>query len=75
MCIAESPDIFHEKILDLIRTLDYVCIYPHDFLTIIRGINNHLSKLEKVLWWLQNADLHVNVAKYNVSPDEIDCLV
>ena len=48
--IAGSPDIFQEKMSDLMRTLVYVHTYLDDALTITSGIfDNHFTKMKLVL--------------------------
>lgn len=55
--------------------LEYVCTYRENLLTTMNGnFDNHLTKLEEVLQWLQKAGLHVIVAKSNFAHDEIEYL-
>ncbi len=81
LCI--SPDIFQEKMSDLMAGLDFARAYLDDLLIISteKGFTNHLDKLEKVLNRLSEAGLKINAVKsffartsleylgYNISRD------
>ena len=54
--IAGSPDIFQEKMLELMKSLEFVRAYLDNLLC-------NLDKLEVVLWRLRDAGLKVNAAK------------
>ncbi len=46
MGIAESPNIFQEKMLDVMNTLDYICMYLDDVPAITWGnCDDNLTKL------------------------------
>ena len=50
MGIAGSPDIFQEKMSDLVATLDFVKTYLDDLLIISTvSLEDHLKKLKEVL--------------------------
>jgi hypothetical protein len=50
MGIAGSPDIFQEKMSELMETLEYVRAYLDDLLCISKlNLEDHLEKLEEVL--------------------------
>ena len=50
MGIAGSPDIFQEKMSDLMATLEFVQTYLDDLLIITKGsLEDHLEKLSMVL--------------------------
>ncbi len=50
MSIAGSPDIFKEKMSELMETLEYVRAYLDDLLCISQlSLGDHLEKLEEVL--------------------------
>jgi hypothetical protein len=50
MGIAGSPDIFQGKMLDLMKSLEYVRAYLDDLLCISKlSLKDHLEKLEEVL--------------------------
>jgi hypothetical protein len=64
MGIAGSPDIFQEKMSDLMASLEFVKTYLDDLLIISRGsLEDHLEKLTEVLSRLQDAGLKINAAK------------
>ena len=64
MGIAGSPDIFQEKMSDLMASLEFVKTYLDDLLIISRGsLEDHLEKLMEVLSRLQDAGLKINAAK------------
>ena len=66
MGMSGSPDIFQEKMSDLMRTLEYVRKYRYDLLIITGGsFDDHLSKLQVVLGRLHDAGLRVNAVKSN----------
>ncbi len=63
MGIAGSPDIFQEKMLELIESLEFVRAYLDDLLCISKlSLEDHLDKLEVVLRRLCDAGLKVNAA-------------
>jgi hypothetical protein len=50
MGMSGSADIFQEKMMDLMETLEYAWAYIDDLLCITRGtLEDHLEKLEEVL--------------------------
>ncbi len=62
--IAGSPDIFQEKMSELMESLEFVRAYLDDLLCISKlSLEDHLDKLEVVLWRLRDAGLKVNAAK------------
>ncbi len=64
MGIADSPDIFQSKMLELMEDLEYVRAYLDDLLCISRSsLEDHLKKLEEVLRHLCDAGLKVNAEK------------
>ena len=64
MGIAGSPDIFQEKMSDLMATLEFVRTYLDDLLIITKGsLEDHLEKLRVVLIRLQDAGLKINANK------------
>ena len=61
MDIAGSPDIFQEKISELMESLEYVRAYLDNLLCISKlSLEDHLEKLEEVLRQLCDAGLKVN---------------
>ena len=66
MGMSGSPDIFQEKMSDLMRTLEYLRSYIDDLFIITPGTyDDHLTYLQVVLNQLQKAGLHINAAKSN----------
>ncbi len=64
MGIAGSSDIFQEKMLEIMESLEYVKACLDDLLCISKlSLEDHLEKLEEVLRRLCNAGLKVNAAK------------
>ncbi len=64
MGIAGSPDIFQEKMSELMESLEFVSVYLDDLLCISKlSLEDHLEKLEEVLRQLCDAGLKVNAAK------------
>ncbi len=75
MGIAGSPDIFQEKISELMESLEYVRAYLDDLLFISKhSLENHLEKLEEVLRQLCDVGLKVNAAKSTFCTLEIEYL-
>ena len=75
MGIAGSPGIFQGKMSDLMESLEYVTAYLDDLLCISKLIlEDHLEKLEEVLWQLCDAGLKVNAAKLTFCAIEIEYL-
>ncbi len=64
MGIADSLDIFQEKMLELMKSLEYVRAFLDDLLCISKhSLEDHLEKLEEVLRQLCNAGLKVTHLK------------
>ncbi len=75
MGIAGSPEIFQEKMSDLIATLEFVQTYFDDLLIITKGsLEDHLEKLSMVLTRLQDAGLMINADKSNFCTLETEYL-
>jgi hypothetical protein len=75
MGIAGSPDIFQEMMSKLIESLELVSAYLDDLLCISKlRLEDHLDKLEVVLWGLRDAGLKVNAAKLTFCALEIEYL-
>ena len=61
MGLSTSPDLFQEKMSELMMDLEFVRVYLDDLLIMTGGdFNEHLTKLEVVLQRLQQAGLKVN---------------
>jgi hypothetical protein len=65
MGLSLSPDIFQEKMSELMAGLDFARAYLDDLLIISteKGFDKHLEKLEKVLTCLSEASLEINAVK------------
>jgi hypothetical protein len=64
MGIAGSPDIFQEKMSDLMATLEFVRTYLDGLLIITKGsLEDHLEKLSMILTGLQDVGLKINANK------------
>jgi len=65
MGLCVSPDIFQEKMSDLMYGLEFARAYLDDLLIISTeaGFDKHLEKLEQVLTRLQQAGLKINAVK------------
>ena len=75
MGIAGSPDIFQEKMSDLMATLEFVRTYLDNVLTITNSIfSDQLEKLEQMLKKLDEAGLRVNVSKSHFCTSELEYL-
>ena len=75
MGVAGSPDIFQEKMSDLMAELEYVRCYLDDLLVLTRGcFDEHLDKLEEVLNRLRTAGLKVNAKKSFFAQGQLEYL-
>jgi Reverse transcriptase (RNA-dependent DNA polymerase) len=64
MGLCNSPDIFQEKMFNLMMDLEYVRAYIDDLLVTTKGSSeDHLQKLKRVLNRLEDAGLKVNATK------------
>ncbi|MGH7955113.1 MAG: RNase H-like domain-containing protein, partial [Gloeomargaritales cyanobacterium] len=73
--VANSQDIFQDKMSDLMIGLEFVRTYLDDLLVITKAsFEDHLLKLRLVLQRLSDAGLRVNVSKSNFCQTEIECL-
>jgi transposase InsO family protein len=75
MGLCNSPDIFQEKMNDLLDGLDTVRVYIDDILHVTKGTwQDHLEGLEEVFRRLQEAGLKVNAKKSNFGAHEMEYL-
>jgi hypothetical protein len=75
MGISCSPDIFQEKISDLMQHLYFIQTYLNDLLVILSGtLDDHLEKMEVVFKLLSDKGLCVNVEKSTFCAEEIKYL-
>jgi hypothetical protein len=65
MGLSVSPDIFQEKMSELMAGLEFACAYLDDLLIISteQGFDKCLKKLEQVLDRLSEAELKINAVK------------
>ena len=76
MGIKNSPDIFQQKISDLMEGLeDFIRAYLDNLLIITKGSHqDHLEKVSEVLKRLQSAGLQVNLPKSKIAVQELEYL-
>ena len=75
MGIAGAPDIFQEKMSDLMRSLEYIRTYIDDLVIITMGtFDEHLTSVEAVLKRLKRTKLRVNIRKSNFAQDKVEYL-
>ena len=75
MGVAGAPDIFQEKMSDLMRALEFVRTYIDDLLIVSKcTFEDHLQKLDAVLQRLKDHKLRCNAPKYAFSLEEIEYL-
>ena len=64
MGLCNSPDIFQEKMSELMSGLEFVRVYIDDLLCITTStFEDHLEKLSEVLACIQMAGLKINATK------------
>ena len=75
MGLCNSPDIFQEKMNELMSDLECIRAYIDDLLVITSAsFEDHLNKLEEVLKRLQKAGLKVNAKKSFFGRAELEYL-
>jgi hypothetical protein len=75
MGLCNSPDIFQEKMSELMSGIEYVRAYIDDLLIITKGnFEDHLHKLSTVLDRLNNAGLKVNANKSFFAQEQLEYL-
>ena len=75
MGVSCSPDIFQDKMSDLMQSLDFVKTYLDDLLIISTStFEDHLQKLESVLEILDEHGLRCNAEKSTFCTDSIEYL-
>lgn len=75
MGLNNSPDIFQEKMSELMLGLEFVRTYLDDLLVITNGtFKDHLERLEMVLQRLKQAGLKVNANKSFFARGELEYL-
>ena len=75
MGLCNSPDIFQEKMSDLMNGLEFARAYIDDLLVVTQGnFKLHLEHLEQVFTRLAEAGLKVNASKSTFCTDELEYL-
>ncbi len=75
MGLCCSPDLFQEKMSELMARLEFVRVYIDDLLCLMTGdFDDHLEKLERVLARLQEAGLKINANKLFFAQTELEYL-
>ena len=75
MGIMCAPDIFQEKMSNLMEGLEFARTYLDDLLCLSKGtFDEHLKDVETVLIRFQKANLKVNASKSSFGKTEIDYL-
>ena len=75
MGVMCAPDIFQDRMYDLMADIECARTYLDDLLVLSRGsFSEHLDDLEKVLKRLSGANLRVNIRKCTFAADEISYL-
>jgi Reverse transcriptase (RNA-dependent DNA polymerase) len=75
MGLCNSPGIFQEKMSELFDGFEFVRTYIDDLLTLTKGtFEDHLEKLEQVLYRLRQAGLKINGNKSFFAKTELEYL-
>ena len=75
MGLCNSPDIFQEKMSELMLGLEFSRAYIDDLLVVSKdSFENHLEHLEEVFTQLASAGLKVNATKIHFCRDELEYL-
>ena len=75
MGLCNSPDIFQEKMSELMSGLEFVRVYIDDLLCITTStFEDHLDKLSEVLARIQTAGLKINATKSFFAKSELEYL-
>jgi len=75
MGLCNSPDIFQEKMSELMVGLEFARAYLHDLLLISKGdLDEHLTQLEQALTRLSEAGLKINATKSSFCQTELEYL-
>jgi len=75
MGLCNSPDIFQEKMSELMHDLEFARAYLDDILVISKGtFMEHLEHIEQVLTRLSEAGLKVNISKSTFCKHELEYL-
>ena len=75
MGLCNSPDIFQEKMSELMVGLEFARAYIDDLLVVSKGnFETHMQHLEQVLTRLAEAGLKINASKSSFCCDELEYL-
>ena len=75
MGLCNSPNIFQEKMGELMAGLDFARAYLDDLLILSRGsFDEHLDQLEQALTRLAEAGLKINASKSSLCREELEYL-
>ena len=75
MGLSCAPDIFQEKMSELMVGLEFARTYLDDLLCLTNGsFEDHLDKLEMILVRLKDAGLKINASKSTFCTDKIENL-
>lgn len=75
MGLCNSPDIFQEKMSELMAGLEFARAYLDDLLIISKGnFDQHLEQLEQALTQLSEASLKINASKSSFCQAELKYL-
>ena len=74
MGLCNSPDIFQEKMSELMSGLEFVRVYIDDLLCITTTFEDHLDKLSEVLARIQKAGLKIKETKFFFAKSELGYL-
>jgi hypothetical protein len=76
MGLSISPDVFQEKMSELMSGLEFAQAYLDDLLILLteKGFEKHLDKVELVLTRLQEAGQKINAVKSFFAQKNLECL-
>src|SRR5512133_1590033 len=75
MGLCNSPNIFQEKVSELMSGLEFCRAYIDDLLVVSKGsFEQHMEHLEQALTRLSDAGLKVNATKSSFCKNELDYL-
>jgi len=60
MRLCKSPDIFQDKMGELMADLEFIRVYIYDFFSCQKDLGSHLDKVKIVFEILHNAGLKIN---------------
>ena len=75
MGLSNSPDIFQERMMEIMQELDFVRAYIDDLLCIsCDSFEDHMEKLEEIFIRIQKAGLKINANKSVFARPELEYL-